>query len=83
MSAKERFSDNSRFYIELGYNVAYYRKHAGLTQEALVEKAGISRQHLSAIEAPNICRPISMDLLFNLANVLQIEPYQLLQFRQE
>lgn len=81
MSARERSSDNARFYIELGYNVAYYRKHAGLTQESLAEKVGISRQHLSAIEAPNICRPISMDLLFDLAKALEIEPYKLIQFR--
>ena len=73
--------DNRQYYIELGYNIAYYRKHAGLTQEQLAEKVGISRQHMSAVEAPNICRPISMDLLFNIAAVLRIEPYKLLQFR--
>ena len=27
--------DNSQKFIELGYNIAYYRKHAGLTQEQL------------------------------------------------
>ena len=69
--------------MKVGNRIKELRTKRGLTQEALAEKAGISRQHLSAIEAPNICRPISMDLLFNLANVLQIEPYQLLQFRQE
>ena len=82
MGEKEKVVfDNTQNYIELGYNIAYYRKHAGLTQENLAEKVGISRQHLSAIEAPNICRPISMDLLFNLAQVLKKEPYNLLQFR--
>ena len=25
--------DNTQKFIELGYNIAYYRKHAGLTQE--------------------------------------------------
>lgn len=73
--------DNTQKYIELGYNIAYYRKHAGLTQEQLAEKVGISRQHLGAIEAPRLCRPISMELLFNLATVLEIEPYRLLLFR--
>ena len=28
-------ADNRQRYIELGYNIAYYRKHAGLTQEQL------------------------------------------------
>lgn len=73
--------DNSKKYIELGYNIAYYRKHAKLTQEELAEKVNISRQHLGAIEAPNIVRPVSLDLLFNIADVLDIEAYKLLQFR--
>ena len=63
-------ADNRQRYIELGYNIAYYRKHAGLTQEQLAEKAGISRPHMGAIEAPNLCRPISLELLFNLADAL-------------
>ena len=74
--------DNSQKFIELGYNIAYYRKHAGLTQEQLAERVGISRQHIGAIEAPNICRPISLDLLFNIAAVLGVEPYRLLMFRE-
>lgn len=82
MEEKEKLFDNTQYYIELGYNIAYYRKHAGLTQEKLAEKVGISRQHMSAIEAPNLCRPISLDLLFNFATVLNIEPRQLLTFRE-
>ena len=74
--------DNTKKFIEVGYNIAYYRKHAGLTQEQLAERVGISRQHMGAIEAPNLCRPISMDLLFNIATVLGLEPYKLLQFRE-
>ncbi len=73
--------DNAQKFIELGYNIAYYRKHAGLTQEQLAEQVGISRQHMGAIEAPKLCRPISLDLLFNIAAVLHIEPSKLLIFR--
>lgn len=74
--------DNTQKFIELGYNIAYYRKHAGLTQEQLAERVGISRQHMGAIEAPNICRPISLDLLFNIAAALNVSPAQLLTFRE-
>ena len=74
--------DNTQKFIELGYNIAYYRKHAGLTQEQLAERVGISRQHMGAIEEPNICRPISLDLLFNIAAVLNIDPARLLTFRE-
>ena len=81
MDVKETVFDNTQYYIELGYNIAYYRKQAGLTQEQLAEKVGISRQHMSAVEAPNICRPISLELLFNIATVLHVEPHKLLEFR--
>ncbi len=74
------FDNRSRF-IELGYNIAYYRKHAGLTQEQLAEELGVSRQHIGAIEAPNIMRPISLDLLFNISTVLGVDPSKLLVFR--
>ena len=83
MSEKEMTkADNRQRYIELGYNIAYYRKHAGLTQEQLAEKAGISRPHMGAIEAPKLCRPISLELLFNLADALGVEPHKLLEFRE-
>lgn len=67
---------------EVGYNIAYYRKHAGLTQEQLAEMVGISRSHLSAIEAPNIVRSFSIELLFNIAEALKIDAYMLLVFRE-
>ena len=62
MDKTQREFDNRDKFIELGYNIAYYRKHAGLTQEQLAERVGISRQHLGAIEAPNLVRPISLEL---------------------
>ena len=83
MNKTQRAFDNRDKFIELGYNIAYYRKHAGLTQEQLAERVGISRQHLGAIEAPNLVRPISLELLFNIADVLDIPAYKLLRFRDE
>ena len=69
-------------YTELEYNIAYYRKHRNLTQEQLAEMVDISRQHLGAIEAPNIIRPLSLDLLFAIANALNVEPYKLFLFNR-
>ncbi len=83
MEKNELLFDNSKKFIELGYNIAYYRKHAKLTQEELAERLNISRQHLGAIEAPNIVRAVSLDLLFNIAAVLNIDAYKLLQFNKE
>ena len=77
------FTDSGKdYYIEVGLNIAFYRKRVGMTQDNLAEKAGLSRSHLSAIEAPNIIRPFSMEALFNIARALNVEPYKLLQFRE-
>ncbi|MBQ4530119.1 MAG: helix-turn-helix transcriptional regulator [Lachnospiraceae bacterium] len=73
---------NAEFYVELSYNIAYYRKRAGMTQEELAEKIDISRSHLSAIEAPNIIRPFSLEILFDIATALDIEPYKLFKISE-
>ncbi len=73
--------DNIDKYTELGLNVSFYRKKKGYTQEELAEKIGISRSHLSAIEAPNIVKAFSIELLFDIAKALDIEAYKLLIFR--
>lgn len=78
-----KYIDNDERYRELGYAISYYRKRRGLTQEQLAEKVGISRQHMGAIEAPNMVRAVSLDVLFNIAAALQIEPYVLLKFSPE
>ena len=72
--------DNSERYRDLGCAISYYRKRKGLTQEQVAELVGISRQHMGAVEAPNMSRAISLDVLFNIAAVLEIEPYVLLKF---
>lgn len=74
--------ENVEKYTELGLNIAFYRKKKSLTQEQLAEKAGISRSHLSAIEAPNIVKPFSIELLFKIADALEIQPSLLLEFRK-
>ena len=44
-------------YKMIGLNIAYYRKLAGLSQLQLAESIGISRTHMSNIEAPNMPLP--------------------------
>ena len=74
--------ENKDYYIELGLNIAFYRKREGMTHEMLAEKSGVSLSHLSAIEAPNIIRPFSMEILFNIARALNVAPCKLLEFRE-
>ena len=75
--------DNSERYRDLGYAISYYRKRKGFTQAQLSDMVGISRQHMGAIEAPNMVRALSLDLVFNIATALEIEPYILLKFNPE
>lgn len=66
---------------QLGLNITYYRKLRGLIQEELAEKVGISRTHLSNIEAPNAPTSISLETLFTIAEVLDVDPCKLLETR--
>lgn len=68
-------------YRMIGLNIAYYRKLKGLTQLQLAELAGISRTHMSNIEAPNMPTSISLDTLMDLADVLEIPVCTLLTFK--
>lgn len=71
------FKNRDRF-IQLGIVISALRKMRGMSQEQLAEKANISRSHLSAIEAPGIIRSFSLEILFNIADALEISPAELL-----
>ena len=79
----ENIFDNSERYRDLGCAIAYYRKRKNLTQEQVADRVGISRQHMGAIEAPNMVRAISLEVVFNIATVLEIEPYILFKFNPD
>lgn len=75
--------NNDERYRDLGCAIAYYRKRRGLTQEELAERIGISRQHMGGHRGPHMLRAISLEVVFNIATVLEIEPYVLLKFNPE
>lgn len=68
-------------YKKIGLNIAYYRKLKNLTQLQLAENVGISRTHMSNIEAPNMHTAISLETLFDLSYALDITPAELLTFK--
>ena len=72
---KERFSEE---YRTIGLNIAYYRKLRGLTQLQLAEKIDVSRTHLSNIEAPNVPTSVSLEVILQIAHVLDIPAGKLL-----
>ena len=66
-------------YKRLGLNIAYYRKEKGLSQIELAEKIDISRTHMSRIETADCA--VSLDVAFEICDVLGIKPVQLFDFR--
>ncbi len=71
---------NEEKYNRIGLNIAYQRKLKKLTQIQLSEIAGISRTHMSNIEAPNMVTPISLEVIFNIADALEIPVETLFKF---
>ena len=67
-------------YKEIGLKIAYYRKLKGFSQMEFAEKIDISRTHLSNIEAPNKPTSISLDLLFRISEVLEIDTKLFFEF---
>ena len=74
---KEKYAQQ---YKEIGLKIAYYRKLKGYSQIEFAEKIDISRTHLSNIEAPNIPTSVSLDLLFKISEVLEIETKHFFEF---
>ena len=66
-------------FITIGLNVSYYRRKLSMTQEDLAYHANLSRTHISYLEAPNVVYSISLDAFFNIAEVLQVSPSDLLK----
>ncbi len=69
-------------YKMIGLNVAYYRKLKGISQLQLAEQLGLSRTHISNIEAPNMPTAVSLDTLLDIADALDISAKKLLDFHE-
>ena len=64
-------------------NVKLVKRNVTIPKNHATSSGGISRQHLAAIEAPNMDRGLSLELLLRIADALEIEPYLLLKFNPE
>lgn len=60
------------FILDLGLKISYYRKRAGLTQEDLAERIGVSTSYIGMIEAPNISKSASLRTVYAIASTLGI-----------
>ena len=64
---------------DLGMQIARWRKRKGMTQMELAKRAGISRTHMSNIEAAGMEKGISLELLFCIADILEVSVEDLLK----
>lgn len=67
-------------YQKFGLNVVYYRKKKRYSQTQLAELVDIHRTYVSSIELGKVS--ISFDVLFKLAEVLEVSPNKLFEFRE-
>lgn len=65
-------------YKIIGQNIAKYRKEKGLSQEELANGVGISYSYIIQIEAPNVIKKMSLEVLFDIAEYLKIDIKDLL-----
>lgn len=77
MSKDVSFKNRDRF-IQLGIAISTLRKMRGLSQKELAAQAGISRSLLSVIEAPNIAKGFSLEVFYDIADALKVDPADLI-----
>lgn len=77
MSKEISFKNRDRF-IQLGVAISALRKLRGMSQEQLAEKAGISRSLVSSIEAPGLAKGFSLEVFFDIADALSVDPADLI-----
>ena len=73
------FNNDSDLYRTIGSNIKHYRQQANLTQMQLAEKAQISISYLSKIEASGCDKSLSISVLNQIANVLNVEIHDFLR----
>jgi len=67
----------------LGLKISYYRKLKGFTQEQLAERLDKNLAFIGAVEAPNIDRTVSLDTLFDIADILEVPAHRFLNFDED
>lgn len=65
--------NDTDLYNIVGTNIKLYREKAKLTQVQLAERSQISISYLSKIEAAGCTKSLSISVLNQIANVLDVE----------
>jgi len=72
--------EHEQKYRQIGLNISYYRKLRGLTQEQPAEKIDKTPAFIGHVEAPNVSKAVSLDTLFDIADVLDVPAHKFLLF---
>lgn len=67
------FKSDTELYNVIGKNIKHYREQSNLTQMQLAERAQISISYLSKIEASGCNKSLSISVLNQIANILNVE----------
>ena len=67
------FRSDLDLYHTIGANIKHYRERAKLTQAQLADRTQISISYISKIEAVGCNKSLSISVLNQIANVLEIE----------
>ncbi|MDE6901510.1 MAG: helix-turn-helix domain-containing protein [Lachnospiraceae bacterium] len=73
-------NEHEQKYRQIGLKISYYRKLRGLTQEQLAEKIDKAPAFIGHVEAPNVSKAVSLDTLFDIADVLEVPAHKFLLF---
>lgn len=65
--------DDNYYYNIIRQNIKKYRKEAGLTQQELADKAGITMNYLSKIESQKMNRGFTIVIIGRIADALEID----------
>lgn len=68
-----KFENDSELYRTIGINIKNYRKKANMSQTKLAEDVGISLSYISKIEALGCDKSVSVSVLNQIANTLDVE----------
>ncbi|GHU68085.1 hypothetical protein AGMMS49983_20240 [Clostridia bacterium] len=72
-------ANNSDRYKLIGQTIRKYRTEKGYTQEELADRASISISYLTKIEAPNIDKAFSLEVLFAISDALGVPVSQFVE----
>ena len=76
-----RFLNETELYQVIGSNIKHFRERAGLTQIQLSEQVKISVSYLSKIEASGCPKSLSISVLNQIANTLDVDITEFFQRR--